>query len=81
MTRTSQNYRYFRRHFNSLVKRHGGRMVVIAKGRLVGSSPHSNPNRLLRLIGSVKQNDPKEVPFVTPVPTVKELANPLLLFL
>lgn len=79
MTRTSANYRYFRRNFNRLVRNHGGRMVVIARGRLVGTCPHASPNRLLRLIAQVRREHPREVPFVTPVPTVKELATPLLL--
>ncbi len=79
MTRTSANYRYFRKHFTRLVERHGGRMVVIARGRLVGSCPRASSTRLTRMVDRVRHDYPDEIPLVTPVPTLRELANPLIL--
>ena len=79
MTRTSANYRYFRKHFNRLVERHGGRMVVIARGRFVGSCTHASRGRLRRMVARIREEHPREIPFVTPVPTARDLASPLLL--
>jgi len=79
MVRMSRNYRYFHRHFNELAKRHGGRMIVISGGRIFGVCRNERPRELSRLVEEARRASPQEVPFVSPVPTVKELASPLLL--
>jgi len=74
-----RNYRYFRQHFSELAARHGGRIVVIAGGRLLGACPKGRSRELARIIKQARVDRPDEVPLVTPVPTLRQLANPLLL--
>lgn len=75
----SRNYLYFRRHFGDLVKKHGGRMVVISGGRLVGSCGPDRSKDLARMVDHVRKARPNEVPFVSPVPSRRELQHGLLL--
>lgn len=79
MQRLSPNYRYFRKHFGQLAERYGGRMVVIASGRFYGSCSRTSPLRLQRMVDRARKEFPRDLPLVTPVPTLKELAKPLLL--
>jgi len=75
----SRNYRYFRKHFEGLTRRHGGGVVVIAGGRLVGTCRRKNLRQVALLVERARRADPLEPPFVAPVPTVKELGTPLLI--
>jgi len=79
MEKLSRNYLYFHRHFNELAKKHGGRMIVISGGRIFGVCGNEKPRELSRLVEKARLSSPREIPFVSPVPTVKELASPLLL--
>jgi len=79
MANMSKNYLYFHRHFNELARKHGGRMIVISGGRIFGVCRNEQPKELSRLVEKARQASPLEAPFVSPVPTVKELASPLLL--
>jgi len=75
----SKNFTYFRRHFNELAKKHGGQMIVISDGRVFGVCRNERPRELSRLVERARKATPREAPFVSPVPTIKELASPLLL--
>lgn len=79
MTKTSANYLCFLRHFEKLVKRHGGRVVVIADGKIVGTCGFKDQRRANRLVGRARQLDPEGIPFVGPLPTRKVLATPLFI--
>lgn len=79
MEKVSRNYRFFQRNFTSLSKRHGGGVVVIAGGRLVGTCRRTDHRTVSRLVARARAEHPNEAPFVAPIPSSKELATPLLI--
>ena len=62
--------RYFRKHFNRLVRENGGQWIVLAEGKLVGIG---KKKKLPGLIQKIHLNYPKATPFVAPIPTKEEL--------
>jgi len=79
MTKVTKNYGYFHRHFHRLAKRYGGKVIVIAGGRVVGTCRKTDSRKMARLVASAQLTHPSDIPFVAPVPTTKELATPLLI--
>jgi hypothetical protein len=59
------NHDYFSSHFEELVKKHGGKWVVLAKGHLIAICEGSELNHWL---DEVEKKFPQEVPFATPIP-------------
>ncbi len=79
MQQLSKNFSYFRRHFSDLAKRHGGQMIVISGGRLLGACKMTQSRTLAKLVGRARRIHPRDVPFVSPVPTAKDLATGFLI--
>jgi hypothetical protein len=52
---------------------------MIAHGRVQGDCARGQGKALAKMLGEMRRSDPREVPLVTPVPTLKELSSPLLL--
>ena len=61
---------YFARHFPSLVRKHGGKWIVLVQGHLVGIS---HKGKLAGLIAKARAQYPGGTPFIAPIPTRQEI--------
>ena len=60
----------FHKNFSRLVKRHGGKWVVIAGGKVIGTAPKS---RVRKLIDLARKMFPRETPLAAPIPREEEI--------
>jgi len=61
---------YFARNFPSLVRKHGGKWIVLVQGRLVGIA---GKDKLAHLISKARAQYPASTPFIAPIPTRDEI--------
>lgn len=61
---------YFRKHFPQLVRKHGGKWIVLAKGKLIGIGKR---DKIRGLILKAQASYPDSTPFIAPIPTKDEL--------
>lgn len=73
----SPNDTYFQKNLSRLIKRHGGKWVVVAKGRAVAVCAKKDLKRFFDL---AKKRYPGEIPLVSPIPTREEIHCILLNF-
>lgn len=61
---------YFRKHFPQLVREHGGKWIVLVKGKLIGIGKR---DKLRTLVLKAQASHPDSTPFIAPIPTKDEL--------
>jgi hypothetical protein len=64
------DHEYFTRNFPSLVRKHGGKWIVLVQGHLVGIS---HKGKLAGLIAKARSQYPAGTPFIAPIPTRDEI--------
>ena len=64
------NHDYFSSHFEELVKNHGGKWIVLAKGHLIAICQGGELNHWL---DEAEKKFPQEIPFATPIPREDEI--------
>ncbi len=64
------NHRYFTIHFASLVRKHGGKWIVLAEGKLIGIGGSAD---IPALMEKARAAAPSTIPFLAPIPTPEDL--------
>lgn len=63
------NHLYFTIHFATLVRKHGGKWIVLTEGKLVGIGGKEDIPALMQKARAIS---PKVTPFLAPIPTPEE---------
>jgi len=61
---------YFREHFAWLVREHGGKWIVLARGKLIGIG---KKDKIPALVQKAQATYPDTTPLIAPIPTKEEL--------
>lgn len=64
------NDSYFTKHFEKLIKKHGGEWIVIAKGEKIGIVPKYKVKDLLEI---ARDKFPNEICLISPIPKEEEI--------
>jgi hypothetical protein len=63
------NDRYFTKHFATLVRKHGGKWIVLSEGKLIGIGESKDLPGLMQKARAASPTPP----FMAPIPTPEEL--------
>jgi len=61
---------YFATHFTTLVRKHGGKWIVLTEGKLVGIGDREDIPVLMQ---KARELSPMATPFLAPIPRPEEL--------
>ena len=64
------NHSYFTKHFASLVRKHGGKWIILSEGKLIGIGGREDIPALMQ---KAREASPTTPPFLAPIPTPEEL--------
>lgn len=64
------NDEYLSKHFSSLIKKYGGKWIVIVNGKKFAIVPRT---RVRKTIEEARKKFPGSIPMLSPIPTTKQL--------
>jgi len=70
MVYKSKNDAYFSKHFETLVNEHGGKWIIIVKGKKIAICPKHELSQRLK---KARERYPDETPLAAPIPRKEEL--------